>query len=45
LDRGRNAMGIWQDLVDSHGFGGGYQTCCAMCADCVQSRRRKRERL
>ena len=25
LDRGRNAMGIWQDLVDSHGFGGGYQ--------------------
>ena len=26
LDRGRNAMGIWQDLVDSHGFGGGYQS-------------------
>jgi hypothetical protein len=21
LERGRNAMGIWQDLVDSHGFG------------------------
>ena len=25
LERGRNAMGIWQDLVDSHGFAGGYQ--------------------
>ncbi|SRR6266700_4137220 len=22
LERGRNAMGIWQDLVDSHGFRG-----------------------
>jgi transposase len=26
LERDRNAMGIWQDLVDSHGFAGGYQT-------------------
>jgi transposase len=26
LLRGRNAMGIWQDLVDEHGFAGGYQT-------------------
>jgi len=26
LSRGRNAMGIWQDLVDSHGFRGGYQS-------------------
>jgi hypothetical protein len=26
LERGRNAMGIWQDLVDSHGFAGGYQS-------------------
>jgi transposase len=26
LERGRNAMGIWQDLVDSHGFGSGYQS-------------------
>jgi hypothetical protein len=26
LDRGRNAMGIWQDLVDNHGFAGGYQS-------------------
>jgi len=23
---GRNAMGIWQDLVDGHGFAGGYQS-------------------
>ena len=23
LERGRNAMGIWQDLVDSQGFAGG----------------------
>jgi hypothetical protein len=23
LSRGRNAMGIWQDLVDRHGFVGG----------------------
>ena len=26
LSRGRNAMGIWQDLVDSYGFEGGYQS-------------------
>ncbi len=26
LERGRNATGIWQDLVDSHGFEGGYQS-------------------
>lgn len=26
LDRGRNATAIWQDLVDQHGYGGGYQT-------------------
>ena len=26
LERGRNAMSIWQDLVDRHGFAGGYQT-------------------
>jgi hypothetical protein len=26
LGRGRNAMGIWQDLVDGHGFAGGYQS-------------------
>ena len=26
LARGRNATAIWQDLVDQHGYGGGYQT-------------------
>lgn len=26
LGRGRNAMGIWQDLVDAHGFLGSYQS-------------------
>lgn len=26
LTRGRNAMAIWQDLVDKYGFTGGYQT-------------------
>ena len=26
LRRGRNAMGIWQDIVTDHGFSGGYNT-------------------
>src|SRR3954462_466928 len=26
LARGRNAMGIWQELVDQHGFGGSYES-------------------
>jgi hypothetical protein len=26
LSRDRNAMAIWQDLVDQHGFNGGYQS-------------------
>jgi transposase len=26
LSQGRNAMGIWQDLVDSYGFRDGYQS-------------------
>jgi len=26
LSRGRNATAIWQDLVDQHGYSGGYQT-------------------
>ena len=26
LGRGRNAMGIWQDLVDTHGYAGRYQS-------------------
>jgi transposase len=26
MQKGRNAKGIWQDLVDDHGFAGGYQS-------------------
>jgi hypothetical protein len=26
LTQGRNAMAIWQDLVSTYGFSGGYQT-------------------
>jgi len=26
LSRGRNATAIWQDLIDQHGYSGGYQT-------------------
>jgi transposase len=26
LEKGRNAKAIWQDLVDDHGFAGGYQS-------------------
>jgi len=26
LSRGRNAKAVWQDLVDDHGFSGGYQS-------------------
>jgi transposase len=26
LNRGRNATAIWQDLIDQHGYSGGYQT-------------------
>ena len=26
LSQGRKAMGIWQDLVDDHGFADGYQS-------------------
>jgi hypothetical protein len=26
LSHGRNAMAIWQDLVDGHGFAAGYQS-------------------
>jgi len=26
LARGRNAMSIWQTMVDQHGFAGGYQS-------------------
>ena len=30
LSRGRNAMAIWQDLVDTRGFAGGYQSVKAL---------------
>ena len=33
LSRGRNAMGIWQDLVDDHGFAGGY--CPSAGRECL----------
>src|SRR5271157_1076719 len=50
LERGRNAMGIWQDLVDGHGFTGGYQSVrrfvrglrCAVSPDARVIRRRTR---
>ena len=38
LSRGRNAMGIWQDLVDRHGFAGGYQSVQAFRAQAARSR-------
>ena len=36
LERGRNAMGIWQDLVDGHGFTGGYQSVRRFCVGCAK---------
>ncbi len=41
LSKGRNAKGIWQDLVDSSGFAGGYQSVKRFLRVCVASRRRK----
>ena len=38
LERGRNAMGIWQDLVDSHGFAGGYQSVQTIRAQLARRR-------
>ena len=35
LGRGRNAMAIWQDLVDQHGFAGGYQTVKRFVVSCA----------
>jgi transposase len=32
LSRGRNAKGIWQDLVDDHSFTGSYQSVKRSCA-------------
>ena len=31
LNRGRNAMAIWQDLVTEHGFERGYQSVKPVC--------------
>jgi hypothetical protein len=33
LSRGRNAMAIWQDLVDTRGFTGGYQSVKRSCVN------------
>jgi len=44
LSRGRNAKAIWQDLVDIHGFGGGYQSVKRSSASCGGRRQRKRAR-
>jgi hypothetical protein len=41
LSRGRNAMAIWQDLVDQHGFFGGYQSVKRFVASYAESSRRK----
>jgi hypothetical protein len=43
LERGRNAMGIWQDLVDSHGFDSGYQSVRRFVITLRESLGRKRE--
>ena len=36
LGRGRNAMAIWQDLVDDHGFGGRYASVRRFCGEGVR---------
>ena len=39
LAQGRNAMAIWQDLVDDHGFRGrATRACGASCASCAARR-------
>jgi hypothetical protein len=35
LSRGRNAMAIWQDLVDTRGFTGGYQSVKRFVRKCA----------
>jgi hypothetical protein len=45
LDRGRNSMGIWQDLVDRHGFNGGYQSVCHRYSKYPQIHRLKNPQL
>ena len=41
LSRGRNAMAIWQELVDTCGFAGSYQASSAWSANCAPAVRRK----
>jgi len=42
LSRGRNATGIWQDMVDTHGFAGGYQSVKRLVRSFAERSRRKR---
>ena len=35
LSRGRNAMSIWQEMVDRHGFTGRMRASSATCANCA----------
>ena len=43
LSRGRNAMGIWQDLVDKHGFhGAAIRVFSDSCSSCAERYRLKR---
>ena len=44
LSRGRNAMAIWQDLVDSHGFAAGYQSVQRFVGKLRRQLRRKHVR-
>jgi IstB-like ATP binding protein len=38
LSLGRNAIGIWQDLVDVHGFADGYQTAAEELLEIIMRR-------
>jgi hypothetical protein len=40
LQRGRNVKGLWQDLVEGHGFAGGYQSVKRLVR-CAERYRRK----
>ena len=44
LVRGRNAMSIWQELVDGHGFGGAYESVKRYVRKLRGHHRRKRAR-
>ena len=43
LSRGRNAMGIWQDLVDKHGFTSSIRVFSDSYSSCAEQYRLKRE--